>query len=319
MRKVFFCLLILSLLLSCAPEQERNSFTLITWNTYLFFDNRDDGDEYAPFRKQDGYTEAIYEERIRRTALMMAREFSSADVILLQEIESNTVLLDLLQAGLRKKGFSYYGVVSDKDSTLNVGYISKIRPEKISVHGTGTSREQLELSFFLRGEEIRILTLHAKSRIGGGEDTRYDEFSVAREVMDSHPESLFVIAGDFNADPREREDGMSNVDLISSFDTPLILTGDRGEMRPDVFFTPALDYGESVGDGTYFYLDRWFWFDNFIFGKTAFDSKGWEYGYSRILYPSEFVDIAGFPLSFDPSTSNGMSDHLPLMSVLVYN
>lgn len=285
----------------------------------MFFDSRDDGNEYAPFKRNQGYTDSVYQKRVKDVAMMMAREFSCADVILLQEIESNIVLCDLLNAGLRKRGFSYYGIAYDKDSVMSVGYISKIRPSNISVHGFEGARRQLQLSFIINGEMVNILVLHARSCIDDGSDIRYEEFSIARSVMDSNPDSVFVIAGDFNADPREKELGMSNIDFVDNFDIPLILSGDRGERRDGVFFTPALDYGESISEGTYFYQGKWSWLDNFIFNKASFDSIGWEYSHCKVLYPDEFVDVAGYPNAFDVTTAKGMSDHLPLMSVLVYN
>ena len=319
MRKVFFCLIIFIFTLSCSTSKEKNSFCIVTWNSYLFFDSRDDGNEYAPFKKNLGFSDSIYQKRVKATAMMMAREFSDADVILLQEIESNVVLLDLLDAGLKKKGFCYYGIAYDSNSVINVGYISKIKPSGISVHGTDGCRKQLQLTFLVNGEEINVLVLHARSRLDDMESVRYEEFSIARSVMDAHPDSVFVVAGDFNADPTEKEAGMSNIELVDNFDIPLILTGDRGESRDGIFFTPALDYGESVGDGTYFHDGKWSWLDNFIFNKASFDSKGWEYCYCKILRPDEFVSVTGFPTAFDVSTAKGMSDHLPLMSVLVYN
>ena len=318
-KKVIFLSFVILFLISCSPNRSKDSFTVITWNAYLFFDSRNDGWEYEGFRISDGYTDAIYQERIKRTAIMMAKYFSSADLIILQEIENKGVLEDLLNAGLKKKGYRYYGCAQNEVQPLSVGYISRYRPESIAFHGVDSARKQLELTFSINGEHINILALHAQSRLKStNEAIRYEEFSLAESIMASLSDECSILIGDFNADVRLVESGIANIKKCNDITTPIICTGDPGECRKGVFFSPSLDYMGSPGKGTYFYKGEWMWLDNALMQSPSFDRRGWDWDSVEILTPPGLVDISGFPISFDKSTARGFSDHLPLKCVLKY-
>lgn len=318
MKKAFYFIFLSLLFISCKPDAHKESFSVVTWNMYLFFDSREDGYEYNGYRKSDGYNDKIYSERIDNTSLALAKNFADVDLIVLQEIESNIVLYDLLQAGLKKKGFRYYGVAKSEKSPLSVGFISKYTPDSISFHGIDNHRTQLELSFTVNGELISIVVIHATSRLADGEDERFDEFSLVRSIADLNSGSLCLIAGDFNADPRECEKGVGNIRKIVDSNTPIVCTGDPGECKDGVYFSQALDYMNHVGKGTYFYQNQWYWYDNILVSSEGFDFSGWEYDRSQIVMPFESVDQNGFPIAFDLSSKKGISDHLPLKLVLKY-
>ena len=199
MGKLLFLLIWILSLLSCKPNADSSSFIAITWNAYLFFDSRSDGYEYSGFTQKDGYTGSVYTKRVKDTALMMAKSFGDADLIILQEIESNIVLKDILDAGLKKKGFKYYGVASNGTTPISVGFISKYSPTNIKLHGIKDHRLMLELSFDLNGEMITLIALHATSRLDGGDDKRLEEFSLLRELADSNSGNLLLLSGDFNS------------------------------------------------------------------------------------------------------------------------
>ncbi len=312
-------LLVIQLVISCKTEIDDNSFSVITWNTYLFFDSRSDGDEYSGFKVSDGYTGAVYLERVKACALMMAKEFADSDVIILQEVESNIVLHDLLEHGLKKKGFRYYGVADNGSSPVSIGFISKRAPNLMLVHGIDDRRLLLELSFEVKGERISIIAIHATSRLSGGEAERFEEFSLLRKIADDNIGNVVLLAGDYNADPNGAEMGFANIRKSHSEDTPIVLTGNPGECCSGVYFSQALDYMNDIGNGTYLYDGSWYFYDNILVSHEGFDGSGWEYGYSEIVAPYESVDLNGSPMKFDSSTKKGMSDHLPLKCVLGYH
>ncbi len=319
MRKFFFVLFLFVLFVSCVPEQSIRSFSVVTWNCYLFFDSRDDGNEYSGFKAKDGYNDAVYKKRIKDVAIMMSKNLGDADLIVLEEVESNVVLFDLLEAGLKKKGFLYYGIASDGSSPLSVGFISKYCPDDITLNKAGSTRLVLELSFELNGDMIAVIAIHATSRLNGGESERFEEFSLMRSIADENEGKVVLLCGDFNTDPRYSESGLAYIKDPISINAPLVVTGDPGECSSGIYFSQALDYMNDIGKGTYLYDGEWFFFDNIFLSKEAFDLIGWEYSTSNIIKPYESVDLNGNPLKFDPSTSRGMSDHLPLKCTLLYN
>ena len=95
MKLLFVYLFCLPLILSCGPDADLHLFTISAYNMYLFFDGTDDGWEYDGFRKSDGYTQERYLDRVKDTAVFIARNMDS-DVIILSEVESAVVLNDLL-------------------------------------------------------------------------------------------------------------------------------------------------------------------------------------------------------------------------------
>lgn len=318
MKRISFVLIMVCLLSSCTNGSMKDSFAVITWNMYLFFDYRDDGYEYAGFTQKDGYTQSVYEKRMKDTALMMAKSFASSDVIILEEVESNLVLNDLLEAGLKRKGFRYYGVASNGETATSVGFISKYSPMDVNVHGLDGHRLLLEISFDINGAVITIIAIHATSKLDGGEDKRFEEFSLLRDIAMRNAGNIVLLAGDFNADPRVPEKGISDINSRYRDISPIVVTGDPGITGDNVFFSQAIDYMNDIGKGTYLYGGEWFFYDNILVSKEGFDNSSWEYSFSEILSPYETIDLNGSPLKFSTSTCKGMSDHLPLKCVLKY-
>ena len=169
--KILF-LTLLFFLSSCAPSQRTETFTITTYNAYAFFDAYDDGTEFDGFSHSDGYDGERYEERVRSMAILIGRNLSSSDLIIFQEIESKAVLKDLLDNGLSGKGFCYYGLAESGDGQLSVGYISKIKPSRTTVHSIPGHRSVLGLSFYIDESLITVYGLHFRSRINGGDDDR---------------------------------------------------------------------------------------------------------------------------------------------------
>ena len=175
MKLLFVYLFCLPLILSCGPDADLHLFTISAYNMYLFFDGTDDGWEYDGFRKSDGYTQERYLDRVKDTAVFIARNMDS-DVIILSEVESAVVLNDLLEAGLRKKGYQFYGLASDGTVPLSVGFISRIAPESSAIHSAGGERAMLDLTFNTASGTIRVFGIHARSRLeGSSEDIRYQQ------------------------------------------------------------------------------------------------------------------------------------------------
>lgn len=313
MRNLLLFIAASAVLCSCVPSGSQDVFTVSAYNMYLFFDDTDDGWEYEGFRRSDGYTAARYDERIHDTAVFIAKNMPS-DVIILSEVESEIVLNDLLEAGLRKKGYSHYGLASDGSSPLSVGFISKEEPLRSAVHSTDGERPVIDLTFSRKSGTIRVFGIHARSRLEEqNEDIRRRQFEHLRFLVDSADEDLVITAGDFNADPRYPEAGIAEYPVSDISAIPVVVTGDPGLVRHGALYSPFLDDEENGGhEGSYHYQGKWYFLDNILVDQKAFDGKGLEYDSAAVVAPFEAQDILSRPLAYDASTGRGYSDHFGL-------
>ncbi len=318
MRKVFLFLSMVLLLASCKDSKSKNEFVISTYNMYLFFDGYYSGVEYSPFKQSDGYTYEVYKERVKLTSKYIAKHMGKSDVIVLQEVENSSVLKDLLDAGLKKNGFKYYGIAESSD-VFSVAYISKVPPVESNIHSVDSSRPILELLFSFGGEEISVYTLHAASKLNdNGVAQRYELFSLLATLLSLNKGRLIAVLGDFNADIKEGEDGIACDDSELSLTSAIVATKDT-RFGDNHYFSPMLLPGAIEGDGTYFYQGRWYFLDNILLSKEAFDYKGLEYKSTAIVSPIEAKDTSGFPLRFDVKSKKGYSDHFALKLTLSYN
>lgn len=320
-KAVFFSIFPIVILLiypSCTPEvKERSSLTIISWNAYCFFDGSTSGSEYDGFLSKDGYTRERYKERVDKTAKMMALNFSHADIIILEEIESEAVLIDLLDAGLKGKGYLYYGLSKRRDGELSCAFISKFKPSSFSFYGTQSSRLITAIEFERNGESFTLLSLHLKSQLSiKNEDERREEFEIIKMLAQERCEENFICIGDFNVDVGKNE-MIGDERKCKNFILPL--TGDGSLSYDGRLYCPVLDYEKPVDDGTYYYDGEWEMLDYCLLNSNLFDSFGWEYDKASVIAPSECKDYASRPIKYDIATSSGFSDHFAFSLTLKYN
>lgn len=318
MRKYLLAVLIPIFLFSCTSGNELSELIISSYNMYLFYDGYEHGSEFSPFLEKDGYTEKIYRTRVKKTAAYMMKHMGSSSVILLQEIEGSNVLSDILEAGLRRSGFRYYGSFA-ADGRLGIGYISKYPPVSSNIHSFGSSRPILELVFSIGNEEFSIFTMHAPSRLNeNGEEERYELFSLLSALLSTDCSRLRIAIGDFNMDIRTGEMCIASDDSALSMSSAIIATKDT-VFREGIYYSPMLVPGELDAEGTYFYQGKWSFLDNILLSKEAFDGIGWEYKKSRVLAPYESMDTNGYPLKFSVKSGTGFSDHFAISLILRYN
>ena len=306
------------LLASCSPSPDGEVFSVTAYNAYALFDSTDDGDEYEGFRSRDGYGREAYQERIRRLAILLGRRCSSSDVLVLSEVESEIVLHDLLEHGLRGKGFSYYGLASDGTGTLFTGFISKKQPLSVTIHSIPGCRPILEASFMAGSECVTVFGVHFRSRLddGGGEEIREEEARYLRMLMESCP-SLAIAAGDFNADPRFPESAMALYPDGYDSSCAFHVTGDPSRTAQGIYFSPFMDDGAVLAEeGTYCYGGSWYFYDNALLSGECWDGDGLEYCDAWITSSEEMKDLLGRPRPFDASDGLGYSDHFPVTVML---
>lgn len=317
MIKLLFFLFLL-LLPSCSPNVENKKLVISSWNTYCFFDGVENSTEYPSFSQTKGYTRAKYEKRIKSYVHYISTVLSDSDIIFLEEIESNNVLIDLLEGGLSGMGYLYYGLAQERVGELSVGFISRIKPSSYSLHKTTSSRYILELSFFYNNEMITVLALHFKSQLTNSNGIeRMEEAKLVASIIEEKDGENIVVIGDFNCDVFSNKGEMG--DERDSSNVAIKLTGDGRRAYDGVMFTPYLDYAKPIEKGSYYYLGAWYSYDNALLSSTFFDGKGIEYDSFRIVNSSLCSDSAGLPLKYDISSESGFSDHFAISLYCNYN
>ncbi len=305
MRVIIFILAML--LISCSPEEDASILTITSWNAYCFFDGVESSTEYTDFTSSSGYTREKYNKRIESTALYMAANMKDSDIIILEEIESDDVLHDLIEAGLGNVGFSYYGLAQKEDGVLSVGFISKFKPSSFSFHSTLTSRPIAEIGFSFNGENITLYAVHLRSQLGE-EEERKEELYLLSTLLEGRDGENIIVMGDFNTDcisGDEIGDGRKGGYILS-------LTGDGRNAYGGTLFSPYLDYGSTPEKGSYYYNGQWYTYDNALLTSTFFDADGVEYLDFSVVAPAEAKTTSGLPLKYDKSTQTGYSDHFAI-------
>lgn len=302
---------IIPLLLSCSPSPDKEErFVIVTWNMCEFFDSREDGGEYAGWRESDGWNDAKYNERIKKCVMYMVSNFMDADVIVLEEVESSEVLISLLEGGMKKEGYIYYGIASD-ESDLSVAFISRIKPVSLRLLFVPSSRPMLSLDFDINGEMVRIIGVHLRSRLKEeNKEIRREELLMLKDEAEKCDCPLIII-GDFNIDPFIHKEEMCDT---REGETTLPLTGDGSRAYGGRLFSPYLDYASPLIGGTYFFEGQWERLDNILLSSFFFDWEGIEYEGTTIIKGGDASDYLGRPLKYDKSTGKGMSDHFALKS-----
>ena len=302
---------IIPLLLSCSPSPDKEErFVIVTWNMCEFFDSREDGGEYAGWRESDGWNDAKYNERIKKCVMYMVSNFVDADVIVLEEVESSEVLISLLEGGMKKEGYIYYGIASD-ESDLSVAFISRIKPVSLRLLFVPSSRPMLSLDFDINGEMVRIIGVHLRSRLKEeNKKIRREELLMLKDEAEKCDCPLIII-GDFNIDPFIHKEEMCDT---REGETTLPLTGDGSRAYGGRLFSPYLDYASPLIGGTYFFEGQWERLDNILLSSFFFDWEGIEYEGTTIIKGGDASDYLGRPLKYDKSTGKGVSDHFALKS-----
>ena len=303
----------LFLLFSCRFSTEKSFLKITTYNAYAFFDSYEDGSEFDGFAHSDGYDGEAYYQRVRDFAILLGRNFSSSDIIVLQEIESAEVLSDIIDAGLGEKGYSYYGLADDGVQTLSVGFVSRLQPTGVEIHAYPGCRPILEISFHVNDETIKVFVLHFRSRIDGGEEERYAQAEHLSLLLEREKGTLCIAAGDFNSDPSIGDGPFSVFPDLYSENNAFHVTSDPSKAGDKLYFAPL----SGVYGGTYFYDGAWYCYDNVLLTEECWDMRGWDFDSVQIENERILVDMLGRPEPYDVSTGYGYSDHLPVTLTLL--
>ena len=198
--------------------------SVATFNVRAFFDPVCDSRRCGPQSYESQPTQSEFEAKARQLAVGI--ESLNADVVLLQEVESEICMTAIREA----LGDEYQeGILGETNSiaSLDVGVVSKLpiiesfsyRDQAIPLVNTqGYTyfvREFLEVHLQLGAERLIVFNAHFKSKQQDDPEQRLAEAVAANQIlnrrMSEYPEALVVFGGDLNDTP-----GSSTLNALES-------------------------------------------------------------------------------------------------------
>lgn len=333
MRLLWLALITLTLL-------EGADVKIATYNVENLFDMNDNGTEYEQYIPNTswGWNEEMHRIKLRNTAQVI--KDIGADVIGLQEIESEIALKEL-KAELNRQGLYYphYAFARSKNTAVAVAILSRYPIKSALSHSVSSHRSYrdiLEAKLNLNGKTLRIYVNHWKSK-SGPESMRIESAKVLKKLITALPkDEPYVLMGDFNSDYEEYK---TFVRSRKHNDTGGI-TGINHILKTIDENQNPITYASLKNCDNCLYnlwyevesFDRWSHeyrgnneaLDNMIISPSLADGKGIEYvrgSFKRFEKP--YLFYKGKPYRWQQSRKKpkhhmgeGYSDHLPITALL---
>jgi endonuclease/exonuclease/phosphatase family metal-dependent hydrolase len=310
------------------------TFKVATYNVENLFDMKFSGSEYVEYipNGKYGWNRYIYQKKLKNIAKVIYD--LNADVIALEEIESQDALLDLRKV-LQKKGlfYRYYAIADKKNSTVKVALFSKFKITKIKeikVSYQDRYRDILEVWIRVKNSPLILFVNHWKSK-SAPESERIKYAKVLKKRVLSISKSIpYIILGDFNSNYNEyitflKEKKLNNTHGKTGINSILkTIVQDKMVTIKDLKKDCSLLYNlwmELPTSKRYSYIfhgakDS---IDNIILPCSMFDGKGIEYirnsfGVFKPNYLFKNGSIYRWQRigGYGKFNGNGYSDHLPI-------
>lgn len=176
---------------------------IASYNVENLFDMNHDGNEYEEYIPNGswGWTDEMYRTKLRNTATVI--QGIGADIIGLQEIESETAL-KALKTQLKRQGlyYRYYVFARGKNSSVNTALLSRYPIQSAYTHPVSYSREYrdiLEAKINIEGKLLHVFVNHWKSKSGPESMRILSAKRLLLRLKELTPDEPFVLVGDFNS------------------------------------------------------------------------------------------------------------------------
>lgn len=290
---------------------------LVSWNVQTFFDAERDGGEYEDFVTNKNWGEAAYTERLRRLCDCLAR--LDADVLVLEEVESEAVLQDignfLCSTWMLGRRYRWAAFAREDGGSLGCAVLSRYLLDGLSCHSVTSLvpqqgkrpglRPLMQVRVEKNGRSFYLIVNHWKSMSGGkaeSEGLRMEQEALLEGCIAGVRGLPVLACGDFNRDIRDFS--------ISRPGMVLLRAGDESLAVRSPWFA---DDGGLLGPGSYHYKDAWSRIDGFLYsGRLAVEDfraetdGPWCYGDTKV------------PKKYTVWNGKGYSDHLPISCTLVF-
>jgi len=329
MRILFLLAFILSLLGGVEVK-------IATYNVENLFDMHYDGTEYEEYIPNGdwGWTTEMYRTKLINTATVIRG--IGADIIGLQEIESESALKDL-KAELNRQGlyYTYYAFAKTRNSAVNVALLSRYPIQsalKHPVNYSGKYRDILEAKITIEGKLLRVFVNHWKSKSGPESERITCAKRLLQRLKELPENEPYILVGDFNSHYEEHKTFLksrkhNNTDGITGINHILGTVDEEG--NPITY--KALKNTQGVRYNLWYELDkekRWSHqfrghgegLDNIIISPALADGIGIEYiegSFDR--YSPDYLFAKGKVYRWQQSRrypkhhlGEGYSDHIPI-------
>lgn len=312
---------------------------IASYNVENLFDMNDDGNEYEQYIPNTswGWNEEMYRIKLRNTAQVI-RDIN-ADVIGLQEIESETAL-KALKTELKRQGlyYPYHVFARAKNTTVATALLSRYPIKSALSHSVSSHRSYrdiLEAKLDIKGQSLRIFVNHWKAKSGPESMRILSAKALKKRLMALDKNEPFILLGDFNSDYEEyrtfvRSRKHNDTGGITGINHILGTLDDR---QNPITYSSLKSCGNCLYNLWYEVdsSERWSHefrgnneaLDNMIISPALADGKGIEYvrgSFKRFEKP--YLFYKGKPYRWQQSRKKprhhlgeGYSDHLPICAV----
>lgn len=297
-------------------------------------------EEFLPKGKKlwgrDRYNQKV--NNIAKVISELGKDFTrNAPVVVgLSEIENIHVIEDIINTPHLKR--YNYGIIhfnSFDARGVDVGliyqknrfFVTEAKPHPVFIYDAEGKRKYtrdiLQVTGFLDGEEMTFLVNHWPSRSGGEKASmpgRMEAAKVAKGIIDElrtkKRDAKVLLMGDLNDDP-----------VSPSVKITFNAVGDPKDLKDDGFYNPTLPLFKK-GIGTLAYGDSWNLFDQII-TTASFATKNKDFStykiYKTEIFNKDYLiakegQYKGYPnrmWSGDTYRANGYSDHFPVYTILL--
>lgn len=298
------------------------NISVLTFNAGNVFDAEIDGDEYPEYRPPK-WSREFYEKRLVAVGQALQRAASSADVIVLQEVENERVVKDLQRYYL--PAFKYAAVTDNEHSATEVALLSRIRITAAKTHSVD-ALGSAALRSLRPVLDVRLSVSFAKA-IGTTQNKNQPEPQTELQILAVHLKSKRASRGAVSSDEMRRRQYL----LLAAADdasVPTLIVGDFNDESPArslaaaggaatspnvSAYKNARDFTNAPVTGTFYFRNEWEQIDHVLMdGAFAAAVRSAE---SVIVAREPFVNAKGLPnrVIDGKSGPRGVSDHLPLL------
>ena len=317
-------------LFSCTSVKKslRQEYTVVSYNVENLFDTVDDpkvpDEEFLPASEKKWDNEK-YQKKLTDIAEVISEvnQKELPEVVGLVEVENQTVLEDLINAG-RLKGRNYaiiheespdyrgidVALIYRKDAFKEIKH--EVLPVIFPDDPEFKTRDILHVTGKMRNKTVHIFVNHWPSRIGGEDKTEPKRVLAASvlkrrvdQILVEEPKARIIIMGDMNDEPANKSLKETLGAAAPGSGAPLV-----NLMMPD----------DVAGKGTYFYSGNWNMLDNLVVseavlkgkGMTVEDEKGNIFSNGWMIYTNKNGDKTPNRSYVGNKYVGGVSDHFPV-------
>ena len=176
---------------------------IATYNVENLFDLVKSGHEYNEYipNRRSQWNRKNYSIKLKNIARVI--KDINADIIALQEIESQQALKDL-RFVLKQHGlyYQYYKIANYKETNIKVAFLSKIPfvyTHEVAVQSSYKYRNILEAKFKINNRNLYILANHWKSKSGPESMRIVSAKKLLKRTEEIGADKNIILLGDFNS------------------------------------------------------------------------------------------------------------------------